>query len=70
MTGQRGGRQGGYYSSVRHDFKGDTPELGAVVGLRSEHLQYKFMYDEFLEKVRLYVTKELTNGENLTNQAE
>ena len=35
---------------VARDFKGDTPDIGGIIALRSENVNMKISYDQFCEK--------------------
>ena len=56
-----GGRNRNIFSANERSWCGDKPEIGAVLGLRVEHLDHKHSYRSFLEKMTEYVLRELNN---------
>ena len=61
--GKGGGRYKGinYFDVSNKDFEGDTPEIGCVLGLRSEKMTKKVQFDTFREKLEDYLVKTLTS---------
>ena len=51
----------GYFDVSNKDFEGDTPDIGCVLGLRSEKISRKVQFDTFREKLEDYLTKNLTS---------
>ena len=47
------------------DFEGATPKIGGVLGLRSEYVTKKISYDNFPEKLGIYIMTDLKGGENI-----
>ena len=61
--GDRRASKGRYFVDISNkDFEGDTPEIGCVVGLKSEKITAKVQFDTFRDKVTEFILKELTNG--------
>ena len=52
-------------TSSTKDFEGATPKIGGVLGLRSEIVTKKITYDDFLEKLGIYIMTEFTGGKNV-----
>ena len=44
------------------DFEGDTPKIGAIVGLKLEKIAMKVQFDTFCEKVADFILTELLHG--------
>ena len=62
-TSDRRTLKGRYFLDISNkDFEGDTPEIGCVVGLKSEKIAAKEQFDTFRDKVTEYILKEFTNG--------
>ena len=57
------GRPNASGSSTQRDFEGSTPEIGGVLGLRSENVSKKINYDKFCKKINTYIMKEFRGGE-------
>ena len=53
------------YANTPRDFEGVTPQIGGVLGLRSENMTKKVNYDIFCEKLGVYIMNELKGGENV-----
>ena len=51
----------GYFDVSNKDFEGDTPDIGCVLGLRSEKISRKVQFNTFREKLEDYLTKNLTS---------
>ena len=45
------------------DLEGAIPQIGGVLGLRSESVTKKISYDTFIEKLRICIITELKGGE-------
>ena len=61
-------RRGKYFVDISNkDFVGDTPEIGCVVGLKSEKITAKVQFDTFRDKVSEFILKELTNGMDIVD---
>ena len=59
----RRGNTGRFFLDISNkDFVGDTPEIGGVVGLKSEKIAAKVQFNTFREKVSDFILRELTNG--------
>ena len=56
--------------SESRSFVGETPELGAVVGLLSERLDKGVTMEQFQEKLKLYVLKNYKKGEDVVTLVE
>ena len=67
--GRRGGRpvrasnRIGPVSSTPRDFEGATPLVGGILGLRSENMIKKVNYDQFCEKLYIYIVNNFKNGD-------
>ena len=60
---RRGNRSNRAFVDISNkDFEGDTPEIGGVVGLKSEKITAKVQFDTFRDKISDFVLKELQNG--------
>ena len=55
------GRNNNYYDLSDKLFEGDTPEIGCVLGLRSERMDKKVQFDTFREKMCDYIAKNLSS---------
>ena len=53
--------------SSEKDFAGATPQIGGVLGLRSENVTRKIPFDVFLEKMETYIMNEMRQGEHLVD---
>ena len=51
--------------TAHRDFKGDTPEVGAALGLLSEKLDIGTDFDKFREKLKGYVERKFDNPKDL-----
>ena len=45
-----------------NNYKGDNPEVGGILALRTENLTKKITFDMFWEKVATYINKELKHA--------
>ena len=61
--GDKRGNKGKYFLDISNkDFEGDTPDIGCVVGLKSEKITAKVQFDTFRDKVGDYALKVLRHG--------
>ena len=58
-------RPSGTNTVTPKDFVGTTPQIGGVLGLRSENVSKKLNYDNFCEKLGIYVMNKLKSGETV-----
>ena len=49
-------------STTQRDFKGATPDIGAVLALRSENVTMKTSFDKFCEKLVTHIMNEFKAG--------
>jgi len=49
-------------NSNERTWEGDTPDIGAVLGLRTEYLNKKTSFRVFMEKMEEYILRKLDNG--------
>ena len=63
-TGELGHNGGTRYTSGKKGttFEGDTPKIGAVIGLKSEKISAKVQFDTFREKEGDFVLQDMTNS--------
>ena len=52
-------------SNNERTWEGDTPEIGAVLGLRTEYLNKKTSFSVFMEKMEEYILRKLNNGSDV-----
>ena len=52
-------------SSNERTWEGDTPDIGAVLGLRTEYLNKKTSFRVFMEKMEEYILRKLDNGSDV-----
>ena len=52
-------------SNNERTWEGDTPEIGAVLGLRTENLNKKTSFSVFMEKMEEYILRKLNNGSDV-----
>ena len=53
------------FSSNERTWEGDTPEIGAVLGLRTEYLNKNTSFRLFMEKMEEYILRKLDNGSDV-----
>ena len=53
------------FSANERTWEGDTSEVGAVLGLRTEYLDKKASFRVFSEKMEEYVSRKVNNGSDL-----
>ena len=61
----RRGNEGGTRGSEQKDFKGETPELNAVLGLITERLDQGVTFEKFQDVLKNYVLKNLHKAEDI-----
>ena len=64
---RRGDRRQHYDDNSEQSWLGDKPEVGAVLGLRTEYLSKKVSFEVFLEKMTDYVLRELKNAADVVS---
>jgi len=52
-------------SNNERTWERDTPEIGAVLGLRTEYLNKKTSFSVFMEKMEEYILRKLNNGSDV-----
>ena len=53
----------GPVSSTPRDFEGATPRIGGILALRSENMTKKVNYDQFCEKLSIFIMNVFKNGD-------
>ena len=53
----------GPVSSTPRDFEGATPRIGGILALRSENMTKKVNYDQFCEKLYIFIMNVFKNGD-------
>ena len=61
----RRGNEGGTRGSEQKDFKGETPELNAVLGLITERLDQGVTFEKFQDVLKNYVLKNFHKSEDI-----
>ena len=61
----RPNNRSGPVSSTPRDFEGATPKLGGILALRSENMSKKVNYDQFCEKLYIYIMNVFKNGDSV-----
>ena len=64
---RRGDRRQHYDNNSEQTWVGDKPEVGTVLGLRTEYLNKKVSFEVFLEKMTDYVLRELKDAADVVS---
>ena len=66
----RRGNKGGARGSEQKDFKGETPELNAVLGIITERLDQGVTFEKFQEVLKNYVLKNFHKAEDIVEMVK
>ena len=61
----RQNNRSGPVSSTPKDFEGATPKIGGILALRSENMTKKVNYDQFCEKLYIFIMNVFKNGDSV-----
>ena len=64
-SGRRTDSRKNVLSSNERTWEGDTPDIGTVLGLRTEYLNKKTSFRVFMEKMEEYILRKLDNGSDV-----